>query len=811
MSSLLSRYCPPSIWTVHVLLPYLCLIESYKLNNTQMKKQRFLLVAAVLIITSALSSYAQNIHISGEVKDAHTNEPTEFAHVVLQTGDSTFVAGVSTNAKGRFQLDKVVEGNYRLIVSAIGYVNNVTELEGLTRSINLGELILSPKAVVLDEVMVTGSNVQNQSDRKVIFPSEKQLKSATNGINLLSSMMLPRLLVNPVINSLSLSTQEELQLRINGVQVGTQEIMALQPADVIRIEYIETPGLRYGNAGAVLNYITRRYESGGALSLNLLQSPHLPFGNYNLSSRFNHKKSEFGVNYSSTVRDFKSLWRENEEVFHLEDGSELIRKEIGEPGRLAKHNHNLNLNYNIQSSEKSYFNATLRYSGDLTPHLDYYSALFDNQQPDANIQMADLSDSKSHSPSLDLYLMQTLKNKQTLILNAVGTYINQSNKHTYRERLADANLTDVYSRVDGDKYSFIGEAIYEKEWKVGRLSAGMKHTQAFSDNDYTGTVNYQTKMQQSTTYAYTQFSGKVNQLSYLLGLGVNRNWLKQEGEEGYQTYAFRPRFTLNYAPVNHFYLRLGGQVENIAPSLSELSAVEQYIDSRQMQRGNPALNPYQLYKLDFSSEYRIGKFSVSAWAAYMNMPKAIMPSITREEGLFVHSFENQKRMQKLWSSLTLKANLFRDIVSLSVTGGANHYQSDGNSYKHKYTNLYYRVSLFANYKQWTLMANQYSAFNNFWGEQMKGGENGQELMVVYRHKGWNFGAGMANPLLNQFKVESEDRNQYASNNRTEFINDSAQMFVLQVSWNFSFGRKHQSAEKRLNNSDNDSGVMKAGK
>lgn len=775
-----------------------------------MKKQRLFLLTVMLIAASFLSVYAQ-IRINGLVKDATTNEPAEFANVVLQTSDSTFVTGVSTNAKGRFQVEKVQAGNYRLIISAIGYISNVTELEGLSRTIDLGEVLLSPEAVALNEVTVTASNIQNQSDRKVIFPSEKQLKAATNGINLLSSMMLPRLLVNPVTNTLALSTQEELQLCINGVKVGQQEVMALQPQDVLRIEYIENPGLRYGNAGAVLNYITRRYDSGGAVSLNLLQSPHLMFGNYNVSARLNHKKSEFGVNYASNVRDLNSSWRENEEVFRFADGSEISRKEIGEPTRMAVNSHNLNLNYNVQPTEKTYFNATLRYAGNLNPHHDYTSTLLSSNLPDEKIQMADLSDSKSHSPSLDLYLMQTLKNKQTLILNIVGTYINQGNSRTYRERLADTNLTDVYTKVDGNKYSIIGEAIYEKEWKTGRLSAGMKHSQATSDNDYTGTMSYQTKMQQSNTYAYVQFTGNLGKLNYLAGVGVNRDWLKQEGQEGYETYSFRPRLTLNYAPVNNFYVRIGGQVENNAPSLSELSAVEQYIDSWQMQRGNPSLDPYQLYKVDFNSEYRFGKFAVSAWAAYMNMPKAIMPTITREDDLFIHTFENQKRMQKLWSSLTLSARLFHDIVNLSFTGGANHYLSEGNTYKHKYTSLYYRVSLFANYKQWSLMFNQYSAFNNFWGEQKKGGENGQELLVTYRHKSWNFGAGMLNPFSNELKVRSDNRNQYVSNTRTEFVNDSAQMFLLQVSWNFSFGRKHQSAGKRLNNTDNDSGVMSVGK
>lgn len=775
-----------------------------------MKKQR-LLSTASLILISVLLIHAQNIRISGVVKDISTNEPTEFANIVLQTQDSTFVSGITTNNKGCFQLDKIRQGNYRLIISAIGYADNVTELEGLSRTLDLGQLLLKPAAISLEEVTVTASNVQNQSDRKVIFPNEKQLKAATNGINLLNAMMLPRLMVNPVTNSVSLTTKEELQLRINGVKVSEQEVMALQPTDVLRIEYIEMPGLRYGNAGAVLNYITRRYESGGAVSLNLLQSPHLLFGNYNISARLNHKKSEFGVNYSSNIRNLKSLWRENEERFYFKDGSEINRTETGEPGRMTWNSQQVALNYNVQPSEKTYFNATLSYQGRVDPHQDYISTLENSRYPNEKIHMTDFTDAKKQSPSIDLYLMQTLKNKQSLIFNIVGTYIAQGNKRNYREQLKDHYLTDVCSDVNGNKYSFIGEAIYEKEWRAGRLSAGMKHSQAFSDNDYTGTADYHTKMQQSNSYVYTQFTGKAGKVSYSLGIGVNRDWLKQEEQKSYQTYTFRPRINLNYAPTNHFYMRLGGQVENMAPSLAELSAVEQYIDSLQIQRGNPGLHPYKMYKLDFNTEYRFGKFSIAGWLMYLNMPRAIMSSTTREGNQFIHSYENQQRMQKLWSSLTLNARLFKDILNISVTGGANHYLSNGNAYRHRYTNFYYGVRLYAAYKQWNLMFNQYSAFNNFWGEQMNGGENGQEIMVVYRHKGWSFGAGMMNPFTDNFKVESENRNQYSPNKRIMYVKDSARMILLQASWNFSFGRKYNAARKKLNNTDNDSGVMSVGK
>lgn len=99
----------------------------------------------------------------------------------------------------------------------------------------------------------------------------------------------------------------------------------LQPNDIIRIEYLENPGLRYGDAEAVLNYITRRYETGGSVSLDMMNSPHVVFHNDEISAKLNHKKSEFGLSYYASPRDFYKCWRTNEESFLFEDGTSLHR------------------------------------------------------------------------------------------------------------------------------------------------------------------------------------------------------------------------------------------------------------------------------------------------------------------------------------------------------------------------------------------------------------------------------------------------------------------------------------------------------
>ena len=114
--------------------------------------------------------------------------------------------------------------------------------------------------------------------------------------------------------------------------------------------------------------------------------------------------------------------------------------------------------------------------------------------------MTDRSSSWERRPSLDLYYQRNFKNQQSLILNVVGTYMDSNSKRHYKEMQDTETLTDLFSNVDGNKYSIIGEGIYEKTFKAGRLSTGIKHTQSFTDNEYTGSSVSKTDMRQADTY-----------------------------------------------------------------------------------------------------------------------------------------------------------------------------------------------------------------------------------------------------------------------------------------------------------------------
>ena len=361
----------------------------------------------LLCCVVAQSILASIIDIKGRILHSQNREAIESANVVLQTPDSVYVTGVATNQTGDFILSKIDEGDYRLVISSIGYKTQYIDIHGYNKNLRFDEILMEEDMVLLDGVTVTASATTSRSDKKIIFPSENQVKASTNGVDILQQLMLPRLQVNPLFNEVKLPGGGEIQYRINGVKVEIQDITALKPADIIRVEFHDNPGLRYGNAEIVLDYIVYRPETGGSFGLDLSESPVTQFGNHNINGKINHKKSEFSVNYGIGHRNFYKTWRDNEEKFTFSDGSELHRKEAGEPGQLKLRWQYLNGTYSYQN-DKNMFNASFRYFANNNPHMDYKGTLFNVENISDAVYMIDKASTKFSRPALDLYIISEI-------------------------------------------------------------------------------------------------------------------------------------------------------------------------------------------------------------------------------------------------------------------------------------------------------------------------------------------------------------------------------------------------------------------
>ena len=185
---------------------------------------------------------------------------------------------------------------------------------------------------------------------------------------------------------------------------------------------------------------------------------------------------------------------------------------------------------------------------------------------------------------------------------------------------------------------------------------------------------------------------------------------------------------------------------NVTPSLGELSAIDQVIDSLQIQRGNPNLKSYMSYYTELNYEFRKGLFYVNALGAYEYQPDAIMDEKYLEGNKIIQTWDNQKNWQRVVASANLRVGPIKDILQFSVNGGMNHYMSNGNTYTHRYTNWWCEANVSATWKKWSLWYMVMTNWNWFKGETMSGGENIQGIQLGYRHKDLMVGLRVINRL-----------------------------------------------------------------
>jgi len=154
--------------------------------------------------------------------------------------------------------------------------------------------------------------------------------------------------------------------------------------------------------------------------------------------------------------------------------------------------------------------------------------------------------SSDYSPALDIYFQKNMSHDQSIQFDLVGTMINTDAYRSYQEYTpTETDLTWIDMDVTGKKRSIIGEAIYDKTLKKIKLSAGLRHTQMYAENDYSGTNPVVSTMNQAQSSAFVQAQGKVKDFGYFGSLGMTRSYFEQDALN-HTYYTFTPSASLSY-------------------------------------------------------------------------------------------------------------------------------------------------------------------------------------------------------------------------------------------------------------------------
>ena len=770
-------------------------------------KTRVLFVA--LAIVSAGASYAQN-KVNGTVIDRTDNSKLIGVNVTL-SNDSGHVAGTTTDNSGKFTID-AGNGDYILELSYIGY-ETIRMALTVNDNMHIGAIQMQEGATELGEVVVESQAIIQKVDRQILLPSKEQMQASSDGVSLLQNLQIPRIVISPIDNSVKTLSDESVQLRINGVEASTADVKAINPKDIIRIEYHDQPGVRYNGAAAVVDYIVKHRDTGGSLMLAGTNGLTLPgIGNYYLAGKVHFGKSSLQA--VATYAPYDIYWtRTNNETYHFSTGK-IENNEVGEPTRYKTYPVNVSLNYNWTNGDKNMLNIRLRDNMAYTPYgpSDRDSRLF---QPTDSFEIHDHDKSSSQSPSLDIYYQHNLPHKQHLYFDVVGTYINTHSDRRFLQTplrgSASTDTTDVISRVRGDKWSLIGEAIYEKEWENIMLTVGARHNQQWVKNTYLGSTEATVNMTTAETYAFAEMRHRVDKFSYVVGIGVMHTLIDQAGQKQ-SNWIARPQLTMSYDFGKGWFWKYKGYVSGYQPSLSQLSDITQQIDKYQMRRGNPNLKSVMYVSNEMELSWQSKHVNLNLWANYSYDHKPIMEETFEEiidgSPYAIRMYDNQRGYHKLNVSPSVQVKLLDNKLMFNVTPFVKYMVSQGNNYNHEHVNYGVRGGIFYLLKGWRFYADVVTAQHNLWGETLTLGELTHDIGINYNSDHFGFGIMMVNPFSpHGSRTITKDLSALAPTSNTAVMQNYRQVLMLNFNVNLDFGTKHREGWKRIDNEDTESGIL----
>lgn len=239
--------------------------------------------------------------ISGQILDKQTNEPLEYANVIVfKVKDSLMVSGSVTNTQGKFSIEKLSFGNYYLIADYIGYHKSTLSSFKLTpqsKHYKTGAILLQASTTNLDQVVVMADkpHVEYRMDKKVVNVSEDIMASGGTAVGVLENV--PSIDVD-IEGNVSMRGTSNFQVLIDGrpsVLSGNDALLQIPASTIDRIEIITNPSAKYDpdGVGGILNVILKKQKKPG---ISGVINTSISTGNkYRTDALINYRTSKFNI------------------------------------------------------------------------------------------------------------------------------------------------------------------------------------------------------------------------------------------------------------------------------------------------------------------------------------------------------------------------------------------------------------------------------------------------------------------------------------------------------------------------------------
>ena len=649
------------------------------------------------------------------------------------------------------------------------------------------------KSVEMKEVTVEAARVTKKVDGLLIIPSAAQREASTDGYSLLAKLSLPRLRVDEVMRTVTpLMNDGSVQIRLNGTLASKEDLLSLDPKLVKNIDFIDNPGVRYGEGiGYVIDIQTRRNTTGYVLGADLSNAVTTLNGDNTVYAKVNHKHSELSLTYNFLYNDHRGLRSLETADYTLNNGSHYLVSRNQTAGRSRHFGNQLEIKYSLADSATYVFQASLSTDGSNTPgnYADYTYRDGTRVQAFRTIDVA-----SSFSPTLDLYFFHQLGKHQNITANVVGASI-----YTDKQGYNGEGGAYAYD-VNGRTWSLLSEAIYENKLKPFTLSAGLEHSMSFTNNEYTGDVSALNKVRRGELYIFSQVKGRWKHLGYSAGVGVANKTYSQENYS-FDYWTFRPKLTLNYDILTGLNARYTFETYRRVSSYAMVSDAKIRENSREWKVGNPNLQPSRVIKNIFDISYNGSRVSCGANIEYRRDLGSNMSVYERTPAdEFLYSQQNIGNIMMFVVQNYVRYDVVPEHLSVTLFGGINRFFNISSLYRHYLTSYNYGGNIQAYLGRWTLTGYADNGWKYVEGEHE--GRNGAAIYfgVSYRWSRCSLSLFMQHPfqqhpVIQRGKVLNENLYKtYSYRSR-----DLGNMITLKFSWKLSRGKSYKEIEKKVQN------------
>jgi len=685
-------------------------------------------------------------------------------------------------------------------VPAVALTNN-TEIDSIART--QLETIEDGRTQVdtlfeqqLHEIVIQAPKVIRKADMDVYYPSKSAVENSKNGMQLLSNLMIPTLAVTEALGQIQAAGQS-VQVRINGRESTIDQVRALLPENIKRVEWIDNPGLRYKGANYVLNFVVANPTVGGSLQTMAHPALNQAWGFYMADAKFNTGRSQFEIGGNFKLTENISVHRDYTETFKYPDGTSLTRNESPRGGELDNSFGRFWASYNYIKPDTTVFTIEVSTFQKFSDRFRYDGLLSMSNGMD-DILLTDMHGDKGSTPNISAYLEQHLSNRQLFVIDVNASFYFGKSYSDYIEQQPDAtsNLTDIRTLIKDRNQAYAIEADYIKNWKNSRLTAGISYIANRNRSVYENLEGQIFHQRQDKVYFFAEYFQQIRKVTLTAGLGMQyTDFMFRETNQGSHSWNMRPQATITYGINQNHQFRLSFESWQSAPSLTETNIAPQQIDGFQWRIGNPNIKTSSSYMLTLRYNFNVprvaGTFGIRAFTS----PNAITPFLYWEDDRLITTYENSRGLQNISFFIAPQINI---IPKWLMASGYLQYRAErmrGTGYKLYNHNWSGNVNLQLMHWGFVLSGQYIRAQHDLWGEKISWGENLSIIDLSYNWKNWQFGAGVIMPF-GKYDQGSKMLSKWNTNEQHMRLN--MRMPYISVSYNLQWGRQKRGASKLIN-------------